>query len=118
MTTVVDKTSGLITDYTNKENIEKIVERGPLSSISVRNKTRIDLVVSDLRAWSQMDVYKREDIPDYLGVKNSDLILDILLVSKGTSLIDSDWRFPNDPNDPIYLPRAGKESFLMFEATY
>lgn len=97
----MDKDFTSISEFTSKQKIKKIVNRGPFSFIALKDPNEVDQVVDELRAWQGVNVYKRQDIPANLGVKASDLTLDILIVTKGTQLIGSNVL---TPNDDTYLP--------------
>ncbi len=63
-------------------------------------------------------MYAKSDIPDHLHFRDNDLILDVLVVTKGEALILQDEEYPQD-----YLPRPtpglsrGKSSCSRFDAT-
>lgn len=53
-----------------------------------------------------MDVYAKADIPDRYHFRDNDLILDILMVSKGTNLVEAEDEGGIGANpDEVYLPR-------------
>ena len=68
----------------------------------------IDLVYNDLKNWTDMKVFKREEIPDFYHIKNATYALDLLILPNfnNVSLSTAD-------NDHPYLyepPLVGDES--------
>ena len=79
--------------------------------VLLKNKTasdEIDLVYNDLKKWTDMKVFKREEIPDFYHIKNATYALDLLILPNfnNVSLSTAD-------NDHPYLyepPLVGDES--------
>ena len=61
----------------------------------------IDLVYNDLKKWTDMKVFKREEIPDFYHIKNATYALDLLILPNfnnvSLSTADSDHPY-------LYLP--------------
>jgi hypothetical protein len=87
-------------------DIERIVNWGAFSHIAVTKPELIGAVFDKLNTSLEgmMDVYKKEDIPNYLHFNHSD-ILDILLVSRGNVLSGPDEEFAD-----LYLPPTVTDS--------
>ena len=61
----------------------------------------IDLVYNDLKNWTDMKVFKREEIPDFYHIKNATYALDLLILPNinnvSLSTVDNDHPY-------LYLP--------------
>ena len=97
-----DKLSNHLTEEAI-EAIDIIVDGG---NIGVK-VDKIDLVYEELEKWTDMKVYKHDEIPDYLRVQQAKYGLDILLTlgnNQVTLGADNDYGY-------LYLPQAyGDES--------
>ncbi len=82
------------------DEIKYIVDRG---DIAVKNPSKIDMVVDELKKWTDMKVFKKEDIPDYYRTKNGKYTLDIMMVPNGNVTLsrDNDFSqyFPENKGD-------------------
>ena len=56
--------------------------------IAVKNETQVDLVYNELSLWTDMKVFKREEIPDFYHIKNADYALDLLIIPRLESIQD------------------------------
>ena len=56
--------------------------------IAVKNETQINLVYNELSLWTNMKVFKKEEIPDSFHIKNADYALDLLIIPKLESVQD------------------------------
>lgn len=53
-----------VTEFTDPNNLEKIVERGAWSWIKVAPSVSVDNVKNDLDKWTSVEVFKTEEIPE------------------------------------------------------
>ena len=96
-----------LSDFLSRSDIEmldKIIERGSVQMIAVKDPENVDYLVGKLKAWSGVEVYKKEDIPEVLHYRNHRLILDILLFSKGTTSIQGISRILAPLFPDLYIP--------------
>ena len=70
--------------------------------IAVKNESQIDLVYDELKKWTDMKVFKKDEIPEFFHIKNADYALDLLIVPK---FINVSYGFDND-HPTLYLPNA------------
>ncbi len=82
-----------VTNFVSGESIEKACDSGSYMHFAVADGFSVDEVVANLSSWEGVDVYKKEDIPDRFAFRDSDLVLDVLLVSQGEELVNQDWAY-------------------------
>ncbi len=51
--------------------------------------------MDQLSRWDGVDVYRKEDIPDHLRFRENDLVLDVLVVSRGRAKVGSTSDYPD-----------------------
>lgn len=70
-----------LTEFTDRSNLEKVVESGLWCHIKVAEGVSVDKVLDDLKAFEGVTFYKKEDMPDRFNFKHHDLIYDIIMVA-------------------------------------
>ena len=88
--------------------------------ISVKSEAQIDLVYNELKKWTDMKVFKKDDIPDFYGIKNANYALDLLIlpmhnnVSLGKDKAHANLYFPRHRGSKEHFPRKGREPKLFW----
>ena len=84
-----------LTYHLRQQSIDAIDKIVDWVWIAVKNETQIDnqlsnidLVYNDLSAWTDMKVFKRDEIPDSYHIKNADYALDLLIIPRLESVQD------------------------------
>ncbi len=83
-----------------------------MCQVALKDPSTVDQAASDLSAWEGVDVFRKEDIPDHFGLRNNDLVLDLLLVSLGDQIISQDFEY-SDAFLPFPVPSG--EGILLRE---
>jgi len=83
----------VLTEYIDPDLLEKAVEKAAFTHIALTDQARLDEALASLYEWQGVDVYAKEDIPDHLGFRDNDLILDILVVSKGRAKVGGTYDY-------------------------
>ena len=81
------------------DNIEKIVAG---NNFILKDISKVDEAVEDLKTWEELKVYKKDDLPDYYGLKNANHVEDIVIFPKDKII----WGVDNT-NPDKYEPPAG-----------
>lgn len=116
-----------MTDHLTQEAIDAIDLIVDNTQIAIKNGSSVDLVYNQLKAWDDMFVYKKEEIPDFYHVKNGKYALDILLTPKPKRNVTlsqdnaySDLYFPpadGNENEEVQS-QGGDHGFLDLTADY
>ena len=84
-----------LTYHLRQQSIDAIDKIVDWVWIAVKNETQIDnqlsnidLVYNDLSDWTDMKVFKRDEIPDSYHIKNADYALDLLIIPRLVSVQD------------------------------
>ena len=91
-----------LSDYMSQEtvdNIEKIVAG---NNIILKDPTKVDEAVADLKTWDELKVFKKGELPAYYGLKKAQYVEDVIILPKAKVI----WGVDNT-NPDKYEPPAG-----------
>ncbi len=93
MTESEGKISTKVTNFLDPDAIEMACEVGAYMQIGLTDADLVDEAVSNLTAWGGVNVYRKEDVPEYLSYQDSEYIMDVVLVSQGEQIMNSDFLY-------------------------
>ena len=97
-----------LAEFTDPANLEKVVEFGALCYILLTDGTAVNDVIEDLTEIPNVDVYRKDLIPQEFYLKENTLVHDILVVSKGTTFILQDFTHKDK-----YVPEASQNDEVI-----
>ena len=91
------------------ENIDVIIDG---YNIGLKNDSNVDNVYEDLKQWEEIDVYKKDEMPEYFGLSDADFLLDLIVspknnVTGGIDNANPDLYWPGFPTNNETLQKLG-----------
>ena len=91
------------------ENIEVIIDG---YNIGLKKNSNIENVYEDLKQWEEIDVYKKDEMPEYFGLNDAEFLLDLIVspknnVTGGIDNANPDLYWPGFPTNNETLQKLG-----------